>query len=450
MNAVQVEMSEQEATFAAPAGALREQAAARLAAHRERRLRGAARQAEAVVAGPHAVTAVAPPGRTGVRSGRIAAAVAERYAQTQSYRAFLAAEAESSVRLAQATAQVAARNAEALAAARQVLLVELEEMAEAEAAPLAKLEVMPLPKAASVVEDEVLPEAPVAVKSTAGGLTVRLYEDAGRSAPEAAWQAAELKPARAAESLAEDEGRMLDEEIAYRQSPMDELERTSVAIPANLLEFPRQLVATRKARPRYAEGPLREDADAPDSQLRIFEVEAVQTEVAVESSAPEWSSIWLDALAQQAPVETPEEARYARAERPQTAALSLRVMAALVDGCLIAAAYVMFGTVFVYETAALPGLVSAGVGSAGLLVSLYLLYQMLFFTLAEATPGMRYARIGLCAFADENPTRAALRRRVPAVLLAACPLGLGLLWACLDEDRLGWHDRISRMYQREY
>ena len=23
-------------------------------------------------------------------------------------------------------------------------------------------------------------------------------------------------------------------------------------------------------------------------------------------------------------------------------------------------------------------------------------------------------------------------------------------WALLDEDRLGWHDRMSRMYQRAY
>ena len=475
MNAVQVEMAEQEATFAAPAGALREQAAERLAAHRERRMRVAARQAQAVavVPGPRAVAPSGVPSgshsgaHAGARSERIAAAVAERYAQTQSYRAFLAAEAESSVRLAQAAAEVAARNAEAIAAARRVLLVELEEMARAEAP--AKLEVVPpsAPVAAvalvhvepAEVEEDLQAEAPAA-RSTEGGLTVRLYEDAGRSAREAAQQAAALaqrsvealtpERAEATESLTEDERRMLDEEIAYRHSPTDELERTSVAIPGNLLEFPRQLVAARKARPRYAEGPLREDADTPDSQLRIFEVEAVQTEAPVESAAPEWSSIWLDALTHAAPEQTSEEAQYVLAQRPETASISLRLMAAMVDGCLIGAAYVLFATVFAYETEALPGPMMAVIGSVILLGSLYLMYQMLFFTLAEATPGMRYARIGLCTLTDENPTRAAMRMRVPAVLLAACPLGLGLLWACLDDDRLGWHDRISRMYQREY
>ena len=76
--------------------------------------------------------------------------------------------------------------------------------------------------------------------------------------------------------------------------------------------------------------------------------------------------------------------------------------------------------------------------------------DLLFFWFSEATPGMRCARIALCTFDDENPTRRAIRRRGLAMLLSACPLGLGFLWAALDEDRLTWHDRISRMYQRSY
>jgi uncharacterized RDD family membrane protein YckC len=81
---------------------------------------------------------------------------------------------------------------------------------------------------------------------------------------------------------------------------------------------------------------------------------------------------------------------------------------------------------------------------------LLLLYQTLFFCFSTATPGMRCVRIALCTFDDENPTRKAMRRRILAVLLSACPLGLGFLWAALDEDRLAWHDRLSRMYQRTY
>ena len=45
------------------------------------------------------------------------------------------------------------------------------------------------------------------------------------------------------------------------------------ALPAKLIEFPRELIAPRKQRPRLAEGPLLEEA-APGSALRIFEVSA--------------------------------------------------------------------------------------------------------------------------------------------------------------------------------
>ena len=83
-------------------------------------------------------------------------------------------------------------------------------------------------------------------------------------------------------------------------------------------------------------------------------------------------------------------------------------------------------------------------------MALLLLYQALFFSFGDQTPGMRFARIGLCTLSDENPTRAAMRRRIAAQLVAVCPLGLGLVWSLLDDHGLGWHDRISRMYQRAY
>jgi uncharacterized RDD family membrane protein YckC len=103
---------------------------------------------------------------------------------------------------------------------------------------------------------------------------------------------------------------------------------------------------------------------------------------------------------------------------------------------------------FTAHTGLQPGLALAS--SLLVLALLYLLYQALFFSFSESTPGMRCARIALCTFDDENPTRGAMRRRNLAVLLSACPLGLGLLWAAFDEDRLTWHDRLTRTYQRIY
>ena len=93
---------------------------------------------------------------------------------------------------------------------------------------------------------------------------------------------------------------------------------------------------------------------------------------------------------------------------------------------------------------------TAAISTVGSIILLGLLYQVLFFTFSDATPGMRYARIGLCTMSDENPSRSDMRRRIFALALASASLGLGVLWALLDDERLGWHDRISRMYQRSY
>jgi uncharacterized RDD family membrane protein YckC len=131
-------------------------------------------------------------------------------------------------------------------------------------------------------------------------------------------------------------------------------------------------------------------------------------------------------------------------------------MAAMVDLCIVVAGFMVFAGVAVTTTAHLsPGGIqmavpTAAISTGGSIVLLGLLYQLLFFTFSDATPGMRYARIGLCTMSDENPSRAAMRRRIFALALASASLGLGVLWALLDDERLGWHDRISRMYQRSY
>jgi uncharacterized RDD family membrane protein YckC len=294
----------------------------------------------------------------------------------------------------------------------------------------------------------------------------------------------------------------LDEEIAFRQSPVFEEHSPLVSIPANLLEFPRQLVAARKARPMLALGPLLDAPGSSSGQLRIFEVEPQQiSPEPAPSAAAEWSSIWLDTPAP-APVydhsydhtftepyaaahtytethrytethgynadaqgyaqahtftdtytvalETVRPALVPAPPAPQAAAVSRRLMASAVDALLTCGGFVLFASVFIVSAGSLPFGLPLAVAALAALLVLGFLYQLLFFTFAESTPGMRYARIGLCTFSDENPTRAAMRRRLVSKLLATLPLGLGLLWAFLDNEHLGWHDRLSRIYQREY
>lgn len=416
--------------------ALKLEVAERLLAHRQRRARHSAGAGE--------THAMREPVKG--RQNRVAAAVAERYASTPSYRAFLAEEASRALQQATAAAEIAARNVEAVAVAQQVLLAELQKWDEPQEFTAGPAVV----KAAKAVAAE----SPVKEVST-GGITVRLYEGVGRPAAAPAVAARGRKGETAPDAA---EVRALEDEIAFRQAPVFEEfqpREPAVPLPANLLEFPRLLVASVKARPRFAEGPLREESGPGSPQLRIFEVEAEQISTAPEplSMVPEWSSIWLDAHTVTDPVDDPNmptPAIMASLLPPQTAPMHLRVMAAGVDGIVVLLGFCAFAGAVLKVAGHLALGVPLFEAAGAVLVVLYLMYQLLFFSLSDQTVGMRFARIGLCTFSDENPSRSAMRRRVLAQMVAVLPLGLGIAWALLDDDRLGWHDRISRMYQRAY
>ena len=460
---------------------LKQQVAERLAAHRARR--------RPTAPGPATPIAIAPPAKA--RAARIAATVAERYAHSPSYRAVLAAEAENAIRQAEAAVDVAILTAQAVADAQYNLLAELDNLPSTE--PTTERDDTPrhtrhqaaprpttAPAQQSTLHQATLPLPSVLAPSTPATpipLTIRPFEPieplqaAAPPTPQArtsAYPHSTLDPF-------DDEGLALDQEIAFRQSPVFDAPATPpVDIPANLIEFPRQLVAARRARPRLAEGPLRDD-DAPEvsAQLRIFEVEPTQVSISptTEAATPVWSSIVLDAQPhpQQADAYStlnqhfPENQLVAQLDLPadlhlypppQTAPLDLRLMSAAVDTCLILTAFIAFTATFALTARTLTlgaiTLPTLALASSATLVLLAFLYLLLFFTFSDATPGMRFARIGLCTLSDENPSRAALRRRVVATLLSLCPLGLGFLWAWIDGEGLGWHDRISRMYQRSY
>ena len=481
---------------------LRQQVAERLAAHRSRRGRQT---------GPALVTEQTPkPARK--KANSVAAAVAERYAQSQSYRDFLAAEAERAIEQAnlaaqeaEAAAQVAARSAQAILFAQQELLEELQNWepapiqqvsrtqfdhpqteiqpefhhqqthaaetyvfpAEPHVDPVSYSEPVfylepvfraePVFSPAPVVHADPVARVPAVTRKVAvnpSDLTVRLYEDLGaRSTQPANLHRSDMPASPILNPVDPDESYALDEEIEFRQAPVfAEPSGPVVPLAANLIEFPRQLIAARKARPRIAEGPLRDEAEAAaTAQLRIFEVEPELISTApaaqAETAAPVWSSIFLDA----SPIAHVAVEPETRILPPmQVAPLNLRLMAGLVDLCAVSLTFLVGVTVFALWANVLPtGITAAAIGVATL-TAFFALYNLLFFTFSEATPGMRYARIGLCTFEDENPTRSEMRRRTWAVIAAALPLGLGFAWAWFDGEGLGWHDRLSHMYQRHY
>ena len=498
-----VQMEEAEASVwqatGTDGGANWKQAVAeRLAAHRNRRASVAAEEAEQESRSRQVREAARQAMRENQRRGAsvVRDAVKARYETRESYREFLAAEAERAISQAQAEADVAARSARAVAETQMQLLQELDsfnlpdpgpreqafarvdaetrdELAHAladivmgakelinEPNRLSFAEAAPQPRISAA---DLYPE-PAVREISSGGLTVRLFEDMPAPAPTPRLE--DLSVRHGAESMthavrftaseAEDDLYALEEEIAFRRAP-EFLTATAIqpqGIPGNLIEFPRELVAPRRARPRLAEGPLRDEDGAP--QLRIFEVDAIQSAPEPEPIDPQAVPDWQGMMLESATVEEvmfPAETHHSISLPPQTASVERRLMAAAVDAGWIGAAWLatiacvaeICGPAL--RSLTLPLLGGAVVGSLALFTAIY---QVLFFSLSESTPGMRWARIGLCTFGDGNPTRRAMRRRVFSTFLAACPLGLGLAWVWMDNDRMGWHDRMSRMYQRAY
>jgi len=503
----------------------------RLAAHRNRR------------GGPQDGTSQATesPRVASARAAEAAARVAARYAKAPSYSELLAGEARAVVRAAGAAAE-AARNAQAAA---QAVLAGLESgpiasgMWEPEARP--EEHALPMetehPAAAPPRwQDEppvVQPSAQASVKEDFYAGAQPRWEEAlpvsSQSPGRDVWSEMRLHPqteskrdSRPSEQNsymqsyrhAADEGELFPEDSYNSYDPMGSATVEPVQhLPANLIEFPRELVATRKARPRLAEGPFY-DASHANSQLSIFEVDpdslpspVVERDMAVgEVAPPEWASIELDHAPELHPAMHAEDERHyherqyaeqayaihpevqgnyaatatvveempheaiatvaVERERPRrsepateaapavellVANFSDRMLATVVDGALVALAFLAAAVVVIASTPHPPAgriaLLASGCG----LVLFWILYQFLFLSYAEeGTPGMRYARIALCTFDDDNPSREQMRNRIPAMLLSALPAGLGLVWALFDGDHLGWHDRMTRTYQRKY
>ena len=295
---------------------------------------------------------------------------------------------------------------------------------------------------------------------SAAGLTVRLFEDmpAARrgNTGRTPWIAlVEEFPCSFEEANAETLS-ALEEEIDFRRAPefAQPLVLETQPIPGNLIEFPRELVAPRRARPRLAEGPLTEEPGEP--QLRIFEVDAEILEERAPAGGqphPEWQTLQLGGFeSEQARGNAASDAQTHLSLPLYTAPLERRLMSAAVDLCASAVRgwrRGLRGGDCRGELRTMPLPLTAVSGLAAFAV-FAVLYQVLFFAWRKARPGMRYARIALCTFGEGNPSRRAMRRRVLSTVLAAVPAGVGLAWMLLDNDRLGWHDRMSRMYQRAY
>lgn len=441
----------------------KDEVSARLRAHRTRRGRVPENQP-------------ALPGMETLPASSVAARVAERYARVPSWREAMAAEA--AVKAAQEAAARAALEAKKQAheRAQQEATLDAQERLCSDAAhsqdrlPIPGGETHPAVELSPEPEPKSQPWQPDLIRYSVSSDSL----PAPRSTPaQACVRSSSLLPPADFYGMADP----LEEALIEPARPL----------PARVIEFPRELVAPRKARPRLAEGPLREDNpegnarrsaaaaepvecgaaelslfEADDNpgrsenalsgaeDLRILEAEPDSMPNSNRLSRPDWLSINLDA---ERPLQEPKPSIRSSVPHDQplhVAPMADRMMAGVVDVALTFAAFLLFLMVFAACTTHLPSGRLAFAGAAITLLAMWILYQFVFFSMTNGTPGMRYAKIALCTFDDENPTRSAMRGRISAQLLSALPFGLGFLWAYFDEDALGWHDRMTQTYQRSY
>ena len=130
----------------------------------------------------------------------------------------------------------------------------------------------------------------------------------------------------------------------------------------------------------------------------------------------------------------------------QSARLGLRLVAALVDGLIIAAASAIFGVIFWKIAAVRPPLAQMLALAAGIPCLFWAAYQHLLIVYGASTPGLRAAGLELARFDGASTNRSLRRWRVLAACLSGLSLGMGYAWVFLDEDGLCWHDRITHTY----
>jgi uncharacterized RDD family membrane protein YckC len=385
-----------------------------------------------------------------------AARVAAHYAKAPSYSEMLAGEARAAVRAAEAASRAAL---EAQAAAEFVLAgleagVVEEQLWEPEASqarvetgePARQFSTKTSSQAASRANEGesygIRWEADLPVRDAASPALVHATHGSRVSeTPNADWWESSGKPRDTRDSLWGSEG----VEVVEPAQPLH----------ANLIQFPRELVATRKVRPRLADGPHAAAGDAV-GQLSIFEVDpgSISTEPAVAEIATEaawpgldWSSIKLDEYPSIEIILGDDPSPCEVVLHP--ASIGLRMMATVVDCSLMVGAFLSAAMVVMERAQELPAMKEIEIGTAVALVAIGVVYQALFFALGRATPGMKWAHISVCTFSGVRPTRAQRCGRLLSLLLSLLPVGLGLAWAIFDEDHLSWHDRLSETYLRK-
>ncbi|MCW5977211.1 MAG: RDD family protein [Bryobacteraceae bacterium] len=73
-------------------------------------------------------------------------------------------------------------------------------------------------------------------------------------------------------------------------------------------------------------------------------------------------------------------------------------------------------------------------------------YKALWLLADRDSPGMVWTSLRLVNFDNQPPTRKQRVCRLAGACLSFASAGLGLIWALADQEKLTWHDHISKTF----
>lgn len=120
--------------------------------------------------------------------------------------------------------------------------------------------------------------------------------------------------------------------------------------------------------------------------------------------------------------------------------------AAAVDSVLALAALAVFAGIFYFAGAdvVLTKQTVPFYAAAAFLIVLF--YRALFCIANQDTPGVRWTGLQILDFDGRVPTRRQRWHRLLGGVVGSIAAGIGLIWAIFDEERLTWHDHMSKTF----
>ncbi|MGH9636814.1 MAG: RDD family protein [Candidatus Angelobacter sp.] len=233
------------------------------------------------------------------------------------------------------------------------------------------------------------------------------------------------------------------------------------SVPPKVIRFPRTQPAYVPTVEEVTLEELEQAAPAPDSPRIIMEAyDSEPTELQEQEmepleiapvARPSLRGQQMDLLPSFDDIQLePEEARIDQDDEVilRPAPMHHRLVAGVVDVALVFLATGVFALTFVEVADGIPHSSMTMVCMLGAGGIFWLLYQYIFLVYRRATPGMDFAGLELCTFEGKATTMFERQCRAAASALSGFSMGLGYFWALVDEDRVGWHDRISRTHVR--